>query len=274
MRWVTAFLLLFCLTLLALYALGNSKQPGEVAVAEPLPPAGFIERDLVSLRVLPVSDGDYAPSAEIMAAASLQETGIGPFGRSWYELQPSGNPPAGMVVLLHGAGRNGLSMLEMWEETARRHDLLLVAPNSKGSTWARDGADLAFITAAARQAAAAHGVPAGEVFLFGHSDGAGMAQEVLNRAEAGLWQAAAVHAGFAGAGRVVAARAAAPFRIYLGSEDHIFSVAAARGSAEAMATHGHPAELLVIPGHTHWFYDIGPDIARHAWAWFESVEAE
>jgi acetyl esterase/lipase len=101
-----------------------------------------------------------------------------------------------------------------------------------------------------------------------------MAQEVLNRAEAGLWQAAAVHAGFAGGVRVGAARAAAPFRVYLGSEDHIFSVAAARESAEAMAAHGHPAELLVIPGHTHWFYEIGPDIAEHAWAWFASVAAE
>ncbi len=274
MRWLTAFLLLFGVTLLALYALGNPGQPAEVDESEPLPPAGFVERDLIGLRVPPVLDGDYAPSAEITAAAKLQETGIGPFGRSWYELQPSGNPPAGMVVLLHGAGRNGLSMLDMWEKTARRHNLPLVAPNSKGSTWSRDRADLAFITEAARQAATAHGVPERKVFLFGHSDGAGMAQEVLNRAEAGLWQAAAVHGGFTGAVRVGAARAAAPFRVYLGSEDHIFSVAAARESAEAMAAHGHPAELLVIPGHTHWFYEIGPDIAEHAWAWFASVAAE
>ena len=38
-----------------------------------------------------------------------------------------------------------------------------------------------------------------------------------------------------------------------------------------MALAGHPVQLVLIPGHTHWFYEIGPQNAEDAWAWFAAL---
>lgn len=77
---------------------------------------------------LPENPG-YAPSDEIRSVARLESAGIWPLSHSWYSYAPRGAAPWHVVVLLHGAGRDGQSMLEMWRPTADRHGLLLVAPN-------------------------------------------------------------------------------------------------------------------------------------------------
>ena len=267
-KYTPFVLVLACVVIALLASLNGDDRAPTTTELTALPPAPFVHRDLRGMQPNTPRDPAYSPSSAIIAAATQHETGLWPFGRSWYELAPTDTPPRAIVVLLHGAGRNGLSLLEMWGATARQHGLLLVAPNARGNTWSRDAADRDFISVAARAAAVTHGLAAEGIFLFGHSDGAGMAQEVLNRAEPGLWQAAAVHGGYVEASRLRPARTDAPFRMYLGSQDHIFPVEAARMSGEAMAYHGHPTELLVIPEHTHWFYEIGPRIAENAWRWF------
>lgn len=231
-----------------------------------IPPAGFRQVELTGLVVRPPVDARYQPSAAITAAAALHRQGIWPLQGQWRELPPPG-PARAVVVLLHGAGRNGLSMLEMWQATGQRQDLVLVAPESHGKTWGRGWRDAGAIRRAALAAAGRHGVPADRIFLFGHSDGAAMAQWLLTDDPA-PWRAVALHGGFLPAHAFGPARGSVPLRLYLGRADHIFALDGAAASGTAMAARGHPTELLTIAGHTHWFYQIGPQIADHAWDWF------
>jgi poly(3-hydroxybutyrate) depolymerase len=51
--------------------------------------------------------------------------------RTYYLFVPaSAKAPAPLVVLLHGSGHNGLSLMEKWKDLAEREGLLLAGPDS------------------------------------------------------------------------------------------------------------------------------------------------
>ena len=212
----------------------------------------------------------YAPSDEIRQAARLESAGIWPLSHSWYLYAPKSGKPRHVIVLLHGGGRDGLSMLEMWKATADRHDLLLVAPNGGALRFSALGRYA--VTAAARQTAAAHGLAEDGLFLFGHSDGAALAAAMVASAAPGQWQAAAFHAGYLPADELSAGSSSTPLRLYLGDADPIFPTDPARASLQSLARAGHPSELVTLRGHGHWFYVIGPAIAESSWLWFDSLQ--
>lgn len=209
----------------------------------------------------------YQPSARIASVARQHVSLNGPIPRIWYAFTPSAEGRRPLVILLHGANRNGLSMIEMWEEAARRHGLALLAPDARGKTWPLTTPEAAFLANLVAEMAARHDIDPERIFLFGHSDGAAYAQVLLNRTK-GPWRAAALHAGFASPAIMRPPAEALPLRLYLGDQDHIFDVPGARDSLSAMAAMGHDSDLVVIPGHSHWFYEIGPQIAEDSWRWF------
>jgi predicted esterase len=107
------------------------------------------------------------------------------------------------------------------------------------------------------------------VYLFGHSAGGGHALRLAN-ADGGPWRAAATHAG---ASRPWDARPrpeAPPLRLYAGALDVTVPPDAVRAAAEALAQSGHRVELVTIPRHDHWYYAIGPRLARDAWSFLSS----
>ncbi|VDC20380.1 alpha/beta hydrolase family esterase [Pseudogemmobacter humi] len=187
--------------------------------------------------------------------------------RRWWGLGPDpGNGPAPVVLLLHGSEHDGRAMLAMWEETARRHGLILVAPDAfDPAGWsARDGR--AFLEAVLADAARLYPADPNRVYIAGHSAGADFALSLVADPP-GRARAVAVHAG----ARMPSgtAKSPVPVRIYLGDNDHLCPLAEARASARALAAAGHRTELVVIPGHDHWFYSAGPAIAADSWAFFQ-----
>ncbi|MEH7827149.1 hypothetical protein [Gemmobacter denitrificans] len=40
-----------------------------------------------------------------------------------------------------------------------------------------------------------------------------------------------------------------------------------------VTTLGHPNAFLVIPDHTHWLHDAGPQIAEQAWVWMAQLSS-
>ncbi|MFB9149805.1 hypothetical protein [Roseovarius ramblicola] len=237
------------------------------AIAAQVVPGPLTERRRGLLTPAIPARYEYAPSAEIIRASARHRTA----GLAWRSLLPPGEAPAPVVVLLHGAGRDGLSMLEMWQRVGRTRSVVLIAPEAAGQTWSAGDLDAGRIAAMLDDVAGRRAIDRGRVYLFGHSDGARLAALLLNRG-IGPWRAAALHAGYGPAGHYLPNPEAAPLRLYLGARDHIFSVAGARASAAALAAAGHETELHLIPGHTHWFYEIGPALAADAWRWFEGVE--
>lgn len=176
--------------------------------------------------------------------------------------------PAPVVILLHEARRTGLSMIDMWRDTALANGLILLAPNALGEGWSLKEDGLAFLLATLDDAAGRNLIDRRRVYLFGHASGGVFALLLANWLD-GPWRAVGAHSASLGGNRT---REEGPDRpeivIFSGSRDRSFPPARVARSAEALAEAGHAVTLVEIPGHTHWFYDIGPFIADRAWAFF------
>lgn len=182
----------------------------------------------------------------------------------------AGSAPAPVVILLHGAQRTGLSMIDMWRAAADRHGLVLLAPDAAGPGWdpGADGPDLlvAMLNDAARRAS----LDPARVYLFGHSSGAALALLYANRVR-GPWRAVAAHAGALPPAAIAPRADAPPLALFVGAEDHLFPQRVVKASAEALADAGHAVTLTVVRGHTHWYYEIGPTISEWAWRFFDEA---
>jgi predicted esterase len=209
---------------------------------------------------------DYTPSAEI----ARQSTRYQSDGLSWHALVPPGDAAAPVVMLLHGANRDGLSMLDMWQRVGRTRSVVLIAPDAPGKTWAAQDITAPRIAAMLDTVAAPRPIDRAHVYLFGHSAGASYAALLVNRG-IGPWRAAALHGGSGSPDEYRPTPEAPPLRLYLGERDHIFSMEGAQAAAAALAAAGHDTELHLIPDHTHWFYEIGPNLAADVWGWFGSL---
>lgn len=228
-------------------------------------PGKLLVRDMRGIEFPYQGTRSYSPGADLGETRRLRD-GLTP--RSYQYYRPStatGTAPA--VILLHGANRNGRSMVEMWKAVADAHGVVLIAPNAAGNRW--DTKDETMIAALHQHAVTTLDIDPAAMFLFGHSSGAIFA-EWLTNAYATPFKATVTHAGHNAGGVLTPRSTGAPIRAYLGEQDHIFSIETARAAARRFSKAGHTYELVTIPGHTHWFYDIGPQIAADAWRWFAS----
>jgi poly(3-hydroxybutyrate) depolymerase len=186
--------------------------------------------------------------------------------RQWYGFGPTIGAPRAAIVLLHGSNRSGRSMIDMWREVALRNDLVLIAPNAAGpSKWVlwEDGPD--FLQALLREAGGVHPIDPDRIYLAGHSAGGIFAAQLANLGF-GPWRAVATHAGSPNEYTIVPAHNPVPVYAWVGDSDHLFTLERERAVAQRMAQAGHDVTLSVVPGHTHWYYDIGPQIAARMWA--------
>jgi poly(3-hydroxybutyrate) depolymerase len=190
--------------------------------------------------------------------------------RTYHLFAPSSaKPQAPLVVLLHGSGRDGLSLVDKWKALAAREGFLLAGPDSRGSQgWniPEDGPD--FIRDLVEALKAKYRLDPRRVYLFGHSAGAVFALH-LAMMESEYFAAAAVHAGAWREQRefksLEEARRKTSLAIFVGDRDSFFPLSAVRATEAALKGRGHEIAVTVIRGHDHWYYDRAPDINRAAW---------
>ena len=285
MRMLRLVLLTFCAAALGLVAaamlLPQAEWPGrDVAQGQdmpfplmPAPAAGqtgqsgsFAMVTRRSLRGPTPAQFQYSVPDGLSAVTTQHNTR----GRRWHSLIRPGTLPAPVVILLHGAGRKGLSMIDMWQDVARQNGIVLIAPDSQAKSWDVSDLTQSVLEDMLTTVSATRPIDRNQIYLFGHSDGAIYAAYLINR-RLGPWRAAALHAGFGPAEGYLPAQTAKPIRLYLGDRDHIFVMSKAEAAAKALARAGHAITIQRIPDHTHWFYAAGPKIARDAWQWFTSL---
>lgn len=185
--------------------------------------------------------------------------------------------PLPMLVLLHGSGRNGLSLVEKWKDLAKKEQIILVGPDSTDSkTWrmATDGPE--FIHELVEMVKTKYPINPRRVYLFGHSAGAIQAL-YLSLLESEYFGATAVHAGAMGAEASAFIERAVrkiPIAIFVGTNDEFFPLAAVRATRDALNAGGFKAELTEIKDHTHWYYDRAPEINRSAWQFLKGQQLE
>lgn len=198
--------------------------------------------------------------------------------RAYYLLVPeklTAASPAPLIVLLHGSGRNGLSLVEKWKELAQKEKVIIVGPDSLDSRGWRvpeDGPD--YIHELVNALKAKYPINARRVYLFGHSAGAGQAL-YLSLLESEYFAATAVHAGALdkdGYSLIDRAKRKIPIAIFVGTKDDLFPLPVVRATRDALNAGGFSSELTEIKGHTHWYYDRAPEINRSAWDFLKRHE--
>jgi predicted esterase len=199
--------------------------------------------------------------------------------RTYYLMVPDSaksSASAPLIVLLHGSGRNGLSLMEKWKELASREGVIIAGPDSRDSQgWQIPGDGPGFIHDLVEALRAKYQVNPRRIYLFGHSAGAVFALN-LSMMESEYFAATAVHAGsWRSEGELSTrdyAKRKTPLAIIVGDRDAFFPLPSVRATEAALKERGFTIEVKVMKGHDHWYYDLAPQINRDAWEFLKQRE--
>ena len=181
-----------------------------------------------------------------------------------------------LLLVFHGSGRNGLSIVETWQDIAAKENLIVAGLDSlDSSTWSTTKDSPSVIRDLVQTLESKYPINPRRVYLFGHSGGAVFAIDVA-MIESEYFAAAAVHAG---SWRekdefevMRSARRKIPLAIWVGDRDPFFSIASVRATRDALTTSGFHVEVTEMPGHDHWYYDLAPKINEAAWEFLRQYE--
>jgi predicted esterase len=199
--------------------------------------------------------------------------------RTYYLFAPSSIKSGSgvpLIILLHGSGRNGQSLVEKWKDLATEKSFVVVGPDAINSqTWSttEDGPD--FLRQLIEAVSSKYPINPRRVYLFGHSGGAVFALN-LSMMESEYFAATAVHAGSWRDQKEPTvmdyAKRKIPLAILIGDSDVNFPLSSVKTTETVLKERGFPIEVTVLKGHDHWYYDLAPDINRQAWAFLERYE--
>jgi poly(3-hydroxybutyrate) depolymerase len=197
--------------------------------------------------------------------------------RTYYLFVPApAKAPAPLVVLLHGSGQGGLSLVERWKDLAGREGFAIAGPDSsdpRGWRMPEDGPG--FIRDLVESLRRRHAVNPRRVYLFGHSAGAVFALG-LSMMESEYFAAAAVHAGAwrrpSDAGVIRHATRKTPLAIFVGDGDEFFPLDAVRATESALRGGGFEVEVKILNDRTHSYAEVAPDVNRAAWRFLRRHE--
>jgi poly(3-hydroxybutyrate) depolymerase len=183
--------------------------------------------------------------------------------------------PAPMIVLLHGSGRNGNSLVEKWKDLASKEGIILVGPDATNSeAWNVPADGPKFLHELVESLKGKYPIDARRVYLFGHSAGAvfGIFMSLL---ESEYFAATAIHAGMLpkdSYSMTDLAKRKIPLAIVIGTRDQFFPLALVQATRDLLIEKGFSVEFTEMPGHDHWYYDLAPKINLNAWAFLKKHE--
>jgi poly(3-hydroxybutyrate) depolymerase len=219
---------------------------------------------LFTLTLLPVHSAAASDKVvkEILTSQNKQ--------RAYYLFVPESvkaGTPAPLIVLLHGSGRNGFSLVEKWKDLAAKEGIIVVGPDSLNpSVWSSpvDGPDS--LRDLVEHIKSKHTINPRRVYLFGHSGGAVFAL-YMSLLESQYFAATAIHAGAIAKNdpAIAFAKRKTPIAIFVGTKDRFFPLEDVRRTRDDLNKQGFAVELTEMPGHDHWYYDLAPKINQNAW---------
>ena len=176
--------------------------------------------------------------------------------------------PAPLILLLHGSGRNGLSLVEKWKDLAAKENFIIVGPDatdSRGWNIPQDGPD--FLHALVESLKARQPINPRKVYLFGHSAGANFSL-FMSLYESEYFAAMSIHAGMLPPGSypvIDEAQRKMPMLIIVGTNDPFFPLKDVRATRDELNKRGFSVQLTEVPKHDHWYYDRAAEFNRSAW---------
>lgn len=263
MSFLKSFLLTLLIVPIVLHFIAPSGQPDGTPQSIAQSQGSLTQIKYTSRLDLRKTAATYTAPTDVAQQFTLSEPGQP--DRTWFGRGPAIGLPRPAIILLHGSGRPGLAMIDMWKETAARHQLVLIAPNSSNPRFwdhGPDGKD--FMASLITQAQDHFAIDPTQIYLMGHSAGGLFAQQLALR-NTGQWRAIASHGAAIPPAHAHPSTSAAPLFIYNGDGDHLFPPKASQAAAQALSEAGLNTTLIQIPGHTHWYYKAGPQLAPDMW---------
>jgi len=185
--------------------------------------------------------------------------------------------PAPLIVMLHGSGRVGITLVEKWKDLAKKEGLIIAGPDStdtRGWGSPQDGPD--YLHDLVEELKTKYSINPRRVYLFGHSAGASFALE-MSLMESQYFAATAIHAGALRPddfGLIDLAKRKIPIFIQVGDNDEYFPLKAVRATRDALNAKGFSTELTELPGHDHNYYVIASKINGSAWEFLKKHALE
>jgi poly(3-hydroxybutyrate) depolymerase len=187
------------------------------------------------------------------------------------------NSPTPLVLMLHGSGRTGISLVEKWKDLAKKEAFIIAGPDSSDTRgWGspQDGPD--FLRDLVEELKTKYSINPRRVYLFGHSAGASFALE-MSLLESEYFAATAIHAGALtnqDMGYIELAKRKIPINIQVGDSDQFVPLKLARSTKDSLTAAGFSVELIEIKGHDHWYYDQAARFNQTAWTFLKKYELE
>jgi poly(3-hydroxybutyrate) depolymerase len=206
----------------------------------------------------------------VLAAQKTSKETLGSGGqpRTYYKFMPEGTDQVPLIVLLHGSGRDGTTLISPWESLAKKERIALVAPDATvKQAWniGRDGPyffrDLVEVMRATGR------IDGRRIYLFGHSAG-GHHSIDMGLLESEYFAAVAVHAGALTHDQDIMTGNAdrkIPIAMWNGTHDNTVVIDAVRQVRDYLVGKGFDVKLTEIPNHTHDYYSRAADINKAAW---------
>jgi poly(3-hydroxybutyrate) depolymerase len=185
--------------------------------------------------------------------------------------------PAPLIVMLHGSGHVGMSLVEKWKDLAKKEGIIIAGPDSTDPrSWSspQDGPD--FLHDLVEELKTKYPINPRRVYLFGHSAGAIFSLQ-MSLLESQYFAATAVHAGALrpnDSDLIDLAQRKIPIFIQVGDVDPFFSLKAVRATRDALNAKGFSVQLTELPGHDHNYYDVAAKINSSAWEFLKKYELE
>jgi len=220
-----------------------------------------------------------APSQAETAAKPQKETlSFGGESRTYYVFTPSGlAAPAPLLLLLHGSGHDGVSLIDPWQGLAQQEGVILVAPDSSDPAewdYRKDSPD--FLHAVLEEVESKYAIDSRRVYLFGHSAGASYAL-YLSIVESEYFAATAVHAGSLLEGNfklIDTAKRKIPISIWAGTDDASVPLPQVRATRDAFNARGFAVELHEISCHDDNYSAIAGEVNSAAWQFMRPNKLE
>lgn len=185
--------------------------------------------------------------------------------------------PVPLVVLLHGAGRGGLSEAEKWKDLAKKEQFIIAAPDSLNPAgWQIPGDGPDFIRDVVEYMASKYPVDKRRVYLFGHSAGAIMALN-MSLFESQYFAATATRAGVLQKTMypvIAEAKRKIPIVFIVGKLDTPVMIDPVRTSRSELAKGGFKVEWAEIDGITQDYYAVAKDVNARAWTFLKAQRLE
>jgi poly(3-hydroxybutyrate) depolymerase len=191
--------------------------------------------------------------------------------RTYYYFVPASvkpNDAAPLLLLLHGSGQNGESLVKTWKDLAAKEGIILAGPDAINPRYWDSSADSAdFLLAVITDLMAGNLVDPERLYIFGHSAGAkyGLLMGLL---ESQYFAAVAVHAGSLQPNEYQLTKQATrkiPMAIWAGQWDEIVPLDEVTATVDALKREGFTVRLTQMNRHTHNYYATADEVNYAVW---------